>query len=581
MAKAISRYEFPLGFREEPQKSSSQITSQLIRFHNTQGRGVVGFLDYRGSSPAGISTLIIPPGYGQTKADNIPLSYPLARAGFCVLRFDHTDHVGESDGEIVSSSMDSMREDLHGALNYVEAELKPLKIGVAAYSLAFRNALRLASEDDRIDFLCSIMGVVDIRNALKKIYAQDIIALTLLGAKWGVSDLFGFKIDADHFLWSAIRQSLHDMDGALKDARRLTRPVVFVVGGKDVLTDAEAIENICHFIPTSHKEIQVLPDAMHVFYEDPDSLRTVVQSVVRSAGKYLNGGNLEGAAFDSCAGEVAERMEFERNRFRILRSIDKEEEIAFWTEYLKDFKRIVNLPDYWNLQEMIHDLLGELEPGARVLDAGCGTGNFGSFLIVKYLYRVMQSAVFKKRLPLFHYVGVDFVHEALEEAYKTERDLQRDFSERVGLLRKGSLVSSSFLRVDLGAPLCFRDGTFDKICCNLVLSYVPNDKYALKEMWRVLRPGGRLVTTSLKPYADLSEVYRAFLHMAETDKEIEDARHLLANAGMIKAREVEGLYNFYPREHIESLLSQLGAGKISVTVAFSNQVYVGFAEKPS
>jgi SAM-dependent methyltransferase len=480
----------------------------------------------------------------------------------------------------VSSSMDSMREDLHGALDYVEAELKPPTIGVAAYSLAFRNALRLASEDDRIDFLCSIMGVVDIGNALKTIYAQDIVALTLLGAKWGVTDLLGFKIDADHFLQSAIRRSLHDLDGALEDARRLTKPVVFVVGGKDVLTDPAAIENLCRSVPTSCTEIQVLPDAMHVFYEDPNSLRTVVQAVVRSAEKYLAGKNLDPAAVDPCAQAVAARMEFERNRFRILRSLDKEEEIAFWTEYLKDFKRIVNLPDYWNLQEMIHDLLGELDQGERVLDAGCGTGNFGSFLIVKYLYRVMQNAVYKRRLPLFHYVGVDFVHEALEEAYQTERDLQRNFSEKVGLLRKGSLVSSSFLRLDLGAPLSFRDGTFDKICCNLVLSYVPNDTFALKEMWRVLKPGGKMVITSLKPYADLSEVYRAFLHMAESDKEIEDARHLLANAGMIKAREVEGLYNFYTRDHLEALLFQLGAKKISVAIAFSNQVYVGLAEKP-
>lgn len=565
--------------RAEAQEAPACVTSQLVRFKNKAGRTVVGFLDYAGESSARAPVVIIPPGYGQTKTDIIPLSYPLAKSGFSVLRYDHTDHVGESDGEIVSSSMESMREDLEGALDYVKSELKAPKLGVAAHSLAFRNALKVAREDNRIDFLCSILGIVDMRRALQVIYAQDIIALSLVGVRWGITDLLGFKVDADRFLQSAINQSLHTLEGAIQDAQKLSKPVFFIVGEKDVLTKREAIEAIFCMVPTSQKEICVLPDTMHVFYENAESLKAVTETMVRGALKYLAGRELNGAAIDLCEKEVAKRSEWERDRFRALRSVDKQEEIAFWTEYLKDFKKIVNLPDYWNLQEMIHDLLGEILPGERVLDAGCGTGNFGSFLIVKYLYRVMQSAVHKKKLPLFDYVGVDFVYDSLKEASKTQETLQKDFSDRVGLLRKGSLISCDFLHLDLAAPLCFQDGSFDKICCNLVLSYVPDDAFTLDEMWRVLKLGGRMVVTSLKPHADLTEVYRAFLKMADTDKEIDDARHLLANAGTIKAREVEGLYNFYSEKELGSMLLQLGASEVHVVPAFSNQAYVGLAKK--
>lgn len=579
MAEEVIWLKVPSRSRAEAQEALACVTSQLVQFKNKAGRTVVGFLDYAGQSSVKTPVVIIPPGYGQTKTDIVPLSYPLAKSGFSVLRYDHTDHVGESDGEIVSSSMESMREDLEGALGYVKSELRAPKLGVAAHSLAFRNVLRVASEDHRIDFLCSILGIVDIRRALDAIYAQDIVALTQLGVRWGITDLLGFKVDADRFLGSAIKQSLHTLEGAIQDAQKLTRPVLFIVGEKDVLTKREAIDDIFHMVSTSQKEMRVLPNTMHIFYENMESRREVAETVVRGALKYLAGRDVDGAKIDLCEREVAERIEWERDRFRALRSIDKQSEIAFWTEYLKDFKRVVNLPDYWNLQEMIHDLLGEISPGERILDAGCGTGNFGSFLIVKYIYRVMQSAVYKKRLPLFHYVGVDFVHDALSEAYKTQETLQKDFSDRVGLLRKHSLVSCNFFRLDLAVPLCFQNGSFDKICCNLVLSYVPNDVFALSEMWRVLKPGGRMVITSLKPHADLTEVYRAFLKMADTNKEIEDARCLLANAGMIKAREVEGLYNFYSDKELESMLLELGSTRIHVVSAFSNQVYVGLAEK--
>jgi len=579
MAEEVIWLKVPSRSRAEVQDTVACVTSQLVRFKNKAGRTVVGFLDYTGQSSVRTPVVIIPPGYGQTKTDLVPLSYPLAKSGFSVLRYDHTDHVGESDGEIVSSSMESMREDLEGALDYVKSELRAPKLGVAAHSLAFRNVLKVASEDNRIDFLCSILGIVDIRRALEVIYAQDIVALSLSGVRWGITDLLGFKVDADRFLWSAIKRSLHSLEGAIQDAQKLSKPALFIVGEEDLLTKRAVIEDLFNIVSASQKEIHVLPNTRHVFYENPESQRAVAETVTRGALRYLTGRELNGVEIDLCEREVAERSKWERDRFRALRSINKREEIAFWAEYLKDFKRIVNLPDYWNLQEMIHDLLGEILPGERILDAGCGTGNFGSFLIVKYLYRVMQSAVHKKKLPLFHYVGVDFVHDSLKEAYRTRETLQKEFSDRVGLIIKKSLVSCNFLRLDLAAPLCLQDGSFDKICCNLVLSYVPDDASTLNELWRVLKPGGRMVVTSLKPHADLTEVYRAFLKMADTDKEIEDARCLLANAGMIKAREVEGLYSFYSDKELESMLLQLGARRVHVASAFSNQVYVGLAEK--
>ena len=44
---------------------------------------------------------------------------------------------------------------------------------------------------------------------------------------------------------------------------------------------------------------------------------------------------------------------------------------------------------------------------------------------------------------------------------------------------------------------------------------------------RVLKPGGTIVVSSLKPYADLSQIYRNFVDQTENNEELEEARKLL------------------------------------------------------
>jgi ubiquinone/menaquinone biosynthesis C-methylase UbiE len=56
-------------------------------------------------------------------------------------------------------------------------------------------------------------------------------------------------------------------------------------------------------------------------------------------------------------------------------------------------------------------------------------------------------------------------------------------------------------RIDLAVARCqalpFPDGTFDVVTCITVLSFVPDAGTAIREMARVLRPGGRLVIGDL------------------------------------------------------------------------------------
>jgi ubiquinone/menaquinone biosynthesis C-methylase UbiE len=49
------------------------------------------------------------------------------------------------------------------------------------------------------------------------------------------------------------------------------------------------------------------------------------------------------------------------------------------------------------------------------------------------------------------------------------------------------------LRVGDAEALDFEDESFDTVTCTLSLCTIPDDRSAVEEMWRVLRPGGRLL----------------------------------------------------------------------------------------
>jgi SAM-dependent methyltransferase len=103
-------------------------------------------------------------------------------------------------------------------------------------------------------------------------------------------------------------------------------------------------------------------------------------------------------------------------------------------------------------------------PGARVLDAGCGTGQIGNFLAL---------AGPRRRL-----VGVDLCRASLAAA--------EGFRARVGL------PSLTFLRGDMFA-LPFPDGAFDVVISRGVVHHTPDPDRATREVARCVRPGGVLL----------------------------------------------------------------------------------------
>jgi SAM-dependent methyltransferase len=144
----------------------------------------------------------------------------------------------------------------------------------------------------------------------------------------------------------------------------------------------------------------------------------------------------------------------------------KPEEWRRWRELDTPYRRLKNERD----RRLAVDLL-QPAAGEAVLEVGCGFGWVTEALLATAPIR---------------WTGVD-----------------RSAAMLTAVRSRPALPAHRVLLAD-ARRLPFADGAFDKVLCNGVLTHIRDDRAALRELARVLRPCGRLVVSMnslLSPYA--------------------------------------------------------------------------------
>jgi SAM-dependent methyltransferase len=143
--------------------------------------------------------------------------------------------------------------------------------------------------------------------------------------------------------------------------------------------------------------------------------------------------------------------------------------------------------------------------------------------------------------------------------------------------------------------LPFRSASFDKILMSLVLSYIFNPVETLREVRRVIAPGGRLILSTMRPDADASGLFTRLVEKIErTPAEdlpvqkpkailLESIRSFLNDAQALVELEEAGTFDFFAPDALNDVLEEAGWEAVQNIPSFGNppQGYVVIAKEKS
>lgn len=222
---------------------------------------------------------------------------------------------------------------------------------------------------------------------------------------------------------------------------------------------------------------------------------------------------------------------------------------TFWSVYAIVYDTLLVFRPY---RKMVEDVVQRLAltPGARVLDAGCGTGNVTQGL-VRAGYRVVAA------------------------------DLAGGMLKRAGDKNPAADVRS----VDLNATLPFEDEQFDGLTCSNVLYSLSQPVRSLVELRRILKPGGRLVLTNPRRDFSMFQIMREHWSGGSLAEKLSLLLALPRIALLIASNlfllDPERKAHFYfPRpEELQLVLERIGFEQVEYRPCYGGQGFLYVARK--
>jgi len=219
----------------------------------------------------------------------------------------------------------------------------------------------------------------------------------------------------------------------------------------------------------------------------------------------------------------------------------------------------------------------------------------------KRLYEIMRGANITKSDEV--YIKSEFKNEdcqIITEFNRVARFLKRELKEKdfvkpkvtrrtsIDSLKYDQLRTSDlrFTKLNFGhnglkLHLDFKENYFDKIIASLFISYLFNPDEIFYDFYRMLRPNGLLVVSSMKPDSDISLIFTNYIDkvqhfdFSDTDIKSQDisllgAREMLNEAATLFKLEEEGYFKFFSETELVNMFKTAGFNHVQVHSSLGN-----------
>lgn len=558
-------------------RSSSDVA--VVDYSNDRGEQIRGIIDRWGAERSATAVLI-PPAWGRTKETLLPLAATIVetfrRAGepVSVLRFDGTRRRGESFKErgfekpgtehipfLFSHAIDDI---LASARFLAEspaiAASRVILVTFSAASIEGRRAL-LLDKDRRLAGWVSVVGTPDLQSGLRTVSGGiDYVAGVEQELSFGTQEIMGVAASIDVLIAEALSLKLAFLEDARRDMSEIRVPVTWIHGANDAWLDLERVREVMGSGDVTKRRLIEVPTG-HQLRSSREALE-VFMLVSEQAAEMALGRRVEGSLPNLRALELRRAQE----RQRLSRS--NHDIRGFWRDYLLGRDRTLGI-ELMNATQAYEDLMGAqirglgLEAGSVVADIGAGTGSLPLAL--------MDWADCPKNLVVDE---IDYVPEAFDRA--RQRLLGRDSRK----------MSIRFVECDIEddgeLASVLSPGRYDAVLLSLVLSYVREPLSLLKRVAGAMRPGAKLVVSSLRPDADVSRIYlqsvdelragraRTILGVEAERTLSESVRTFLNDMARVLDFEEQGIFRFVDLGELTELVASAGFSQIETSRSFGD-----------
>jgi pimeloyl-ACP methyl ester carboxylesterase len=264
----------------------------FLETKNSNGLTIRGVLETPATGDDSAPLAIVAPSYALSMRHFGPLSLFLTLNGFRVLRFDYTNHVGASDGDVYDYKLSTAADDLRSVLGALGDWGLQGPFGVISVSMGARIAFRALRDNPDVAALVSLVGVVNLQDTLNCVVGEDVVAEGLGGTVPADREVLGYQMSG-RFVMDAIECNLHSLESTKDDVAQCRFPITHVFAEEDAWTNLEEVETVFgEYLDTAPRQVFILPEASHKLEYNPVAARTAFSVATSVVARELTGAQL-------------------------------------------------------------------------------------------------------------------------------------------------------------------------------------------------------------------------------------------------------------------------------------------------